>query len=146
MWSQLSFELVFPYSNMSFLSGCLQDFFSLLLVFRNVVMLCLHMHFLEYILFGFFSASWACTFAKFGKFQLLLLQILFSLAVFLSFWDANDTYVDLLSLGLRLHAFPPQFIFSLLLRLGKCYFLLISSILCNCHCTTEPIQWDFYFC
>lgn len=57
-----------------------RTFWLLFLVFRNIVMTCLGMHFFGFILPGFFSASYTCrfmSFAKLGKFQPLLLQILF---------------------------------------------------------------------
>lgn len=102
--------------------------FPLSLVFKNVVIMCLHVHFLGFNLFGFFSAFWAyrfMSFVKFGKFQPLLLQIVFSPAIFLSFGDSSDTYVVFSVIVLEALFFFPPSLFSL------CYLDCVNSISCS---------------
>ena len=60
--------------NVSFSSGCFQDFV-LFFFFRSLIVMCLGMGFFGFIMFGIHSASWICrlmSFATFEKFSVII--------------------------------------------------------------------------
>lgn len=138
-----------PYSNMSFLSGCLQDFFFFTFSFQKcsydvssyaflgVYPIWVFLSFLNLYVYIFCQNWQVSAITSSNTLQSCCLPFLLGF----QWYICGSSVIVFEALCVFF-----QSIFSLLLRLGKCYFLFIDSILCHCHCTTEPSQWDFYFC
>lgn len=73
--------------------------FTLLLVFRSIILTCLGMAFLNLILFSvcsvFFDCVGVCLLSNLGNVQPLCLLTLFLLRALQSFWDSDDKNLDL---------------------------------------------------
>lgn len=127
IWTDAPLQVMCHFSPVIF-----RIFWFLFLVFRNIVMMCLGMHFFVLSYLGFFSASYNCrfmSFAKLGKFQPLLLQILFEphlLPLLRLQWYTRWIFCPC-AWG-SIHFFF-QFLFFLLCMLGKFYFLFSGSLI-----------------
>lgn len=126
--------------------GCFRIFLSL--VFRNVVMMCLHVHFLGFILFGFLlEPVGLCLLPNLASFSHYFFKYSFSATLLLSFWNSKDTHVGSFVIV------PEALSFFLLSLFCLCCSVWVNStscslifILSHLHSTTEPIQWGFRFC
>lgn len=116
-WEILGHLICFsPIGEVSFFSDSSQ-YFSLPLVFRKLIMMCLGVIFFGFILFGIQATFWIWRIwgfvlsAKFRKFSVInsLTTFFFkSLPPFFSFWDYND--MDVISLVIIIH-FPKALFF-----------------------------------
>lgn len=122
--------------------------FSLFLVFKSLIVLCLGMNFFGFLLFGAHSPSWIfrfMPFVKFGNYSHYSFECLLSPIPFLLFfWDSYDTSINLLVVVPRI----PEAAFLLLM--GCCFFFHNKSffslllVLGNFYCSIFKFI-DFFF-